>query len=126
MFNPDTKLNEPYAERWRRLEIPSGSETVILESDDDTDDKAFIGRVGPWAISLSKSATGSFLARRQVLAEDSRTWEAVYEIGDTHGLSGLPVLPVSCQGPDYDNWREGGRVHYGGRWWAVREHSLVE
>lgn len=108
MFNPLTNKNEAYEEVWRRLRF-APSDYVIMERVDraynaerkreagataeeeaHTLPRAFIARLGPWAIGMGRDSKGAFSAYREEL-EAGRGWVRKYTVGSM--LPTLRVLP---------------------------------
>ncbi len=114
MYNPATARAEAYDEVWRRLRVPEGSEYAVLERVDGAygdagafnGPRAFLARLGPWALGLGRTAGGAFVAYRD---EEDGGWVRKYAFGE-----GLPHLR------DLGGVRVGERVRLETGEWEVR------
>jgi hypothetical protein len=97
MYNPATARNEGYDEVWRRLRVPAGSGYMVLERVDGaygagagafSGPRAFLARLGPWALGMGRTAAGEFVAYRD---EEDGGWVRKYAFGE--GLPHLRELP---------------------------------
>jgi hypothetical protein len=122
MYNPKTTLAEAYVETWRRARMGSAAEVVLLER---RDGRAFVGRVGPFALGLSEGAEGeAFAAWRDEMTDGE--WVRVKQVGldgkDSEGKL-PPRLPISAVG--LQGWEVGKTVALGDDEWIVRENFVM-
>jgi hypothetical protein len=121
MYNPKTTLAEAYVETWRRARMGRSAEVVLLER---RDGRAFVGRVGPYALGLREGADGEpFGAWRDEMTDGE--WVRVKQVGldGKDGEGKLPRLPISVVG--LEGWDVGKTVALGDDEWIVRENFVM-